>query len=76
MSNIIPNIMPNIMPNIPVEIKKVFLEILLKRKYDTIEEFNKIISDQNEIDKIQTELQYISKQEYWGRITWTFFLFF
>ena len=37
------------------------------------EEFNKIISDQNEIDKIQTELQYISKQEYWGRITWTFF---
>jgi hypothetical protein len=48
------------------------LEILLKKKYGSDEEFQKIINDPVEMNKIQNDLQIISKSDYWGRITWTF----
>jgi len=60
-------------PNpLPIEVKKFMLETVLKKKYGSNEEFEKIVNDPVEINKIQTDLQTIQKSEYWGRITWIF----
>ena len=57
----------------PIGVRKLILEILLKKKYESDEEFQQIITDQVEMNKIQNELKFIKKTEYFGRIIWTFF---
>lgn len=60
-------------PNpLPIEVRKFMLEILFNKKYESDEEFEKIVNDPVEMNKIKNDLQAIQKSEYWGRITWTF----
>jgi hypothetical protein len=56
----------------PIEVRKFMLETVLKKKYGSNEEFEKIVNNPVEMNKIQTDLQTIQKSDYWGRITWTF----
>jgi hypothetical protein len=56
-----------------IGVRKFLLEILLKTKYESDDEFQKMITDPSEMNKIKNDLQTIHKSEYWGRITWTFF---
>jgi hypothetical protein len=56
----------------PIGVRKFLLETVLKTKYGSDEEFQKMITDPVEMNKIQNELQTIKKLESWGRITWTF----
>ena len=57
----------------PIEVRKFMLETVLKKKYGSNEEFDKIVNNPVEMNKIQVDLQTIQKSDYWGRITWTFF---
>jgi hypothetical protein len=57
----------------PIEVKRLILEILLKTKYESDDEFQKMITDPVELNKIQNDLNIIRKYVYWGRTTWTFF---
>ena len=57
----------------PIGVKRLILEILLKIKYESDDEFQKMITDPVELNKIQNDLKRINKSEYWGRTTWTFF---
>jgi len=56
-----------------VGVKRLILEILLKKKYESDEEFQQVITDPVKINKIQNDLKLIRLSVYWGRITWTFF---
>jgi hypothetical protein len=57
---------------IPIRVRKFLLEILLNKKYESDEEFQKITNDPTEMNKIQNDLQTVPKSVHWGRITWTF----